>query len=369
MRGFFVSIPFIINFSTMNHIILIGNGFDLAHGLKTSYIDFLTWYINDINENMLKYQIHKDDLVEIYFKQRAGYSEAPPSLNNSNLTSSPFKFFENIRAYRYNVDFKGELGKSLFNNLHIENWVDIENTYYQCLVSIYKDSIKGIGNINHIRILNSNFSFLKRKLIEYLKSIEDTSIDPIQEIKNHLDLIYKNKDTQHVLFLNFNYTNLIRKYLSYYPSQPTTNTINIHGSLTDDENKIIFGYGDETDEFYEKIENLNNNDYLKFIKAFGYAHEDNYQNLYKFINDNQYKIHIFGHSCGLSDRVLLKELFENDRCNEIIIYYHQSEENKNDYFNKLMDISRHFSLQNKGKMRIRIRDFKQSKPLVNYIKQ
>jgi hypothetical protein len=78
---------------------------------------------------------------------------------------------------------------------------------------------------------------------------------------------------------------------------------------------------------------------------------------------------MFGHSCGLSDRVLLKELFENDRCNEIIIYYHQSEENKNDYFNKLMDISRHFSLQNKGKMRIRIRDFKQSKPLVNYIKQ
>ncbi len=27
-------------------IILIGNGFDLAHGLPTKYSDFLLWYIN-----------------------------------------------------------------------------------------------------------------------------------------------------------------------------------------------------------------------------------------------------------------------------------------------------------------------------------
>ncbi len=28
----------------MNRLILIGNGFDLAHGLKTSYADFIDWY-------------------------------------------------------------------------------------------------------------------------------------------------------------------------------------------------------------------------------------------------------------------------------------------------------------------------------------
>ena len=28
----------------MNRIVLIGNGFDLAHGLKTSYMDFIDWY-------------------------------------------------------------------------------------------------------------------------------------------------------------------------------------------------------------------------------------------------------------------------------------------------------------------------------------
>ena len=28
----------------MNRIVLIGNGFDLAHGLKTRYEDFIDWY-------------------------------------------------------------------------------------------------------------------------------------------------------------------------------------------------------------------------------------------------------------------------------------------------------------------------------------
>ena len=28
----------------MNRLVLIGNGFDLAHGLKTSYKDFINWY-------------------------------------------------------------------------------------------------------------------------------------------------------------------------------------------------------------------------------------------------------------------------------------------------------------------------------------
>jgi len=28
----------------MNRLVIIGNGFDMAHGLKTSYKDFINWY-------------------------------------------------------------------------------------------------------------------------------------------------------------------------------------------------------------------------------------------------------------------------------------------------------------------------------------
>ena len=37
----------------MNRIVLIGNGFDLAHGLKTSYKNFIDWYWNDWGEKLL----------------------------------------------------------------------------------------------------------------------------------------------------------------------------------------------------------------------------------------------------------------------------------------------------------------------------
>ena len=32
----------------MNRLVIIGNGFDLAHGLKTSYGDFINYYINNM---------------------------------------------------------------------------------------------------------------------------------------------------------------------------------------------------------------------------------------------------------------------------------------------------------------------------------
>lgn len=30
----------------MNRLIIIGNGFDMPYGLKTSYKDFINWYMN-----------------------------------------------------------------------------------------------------------------------------------------------------------------------------------------------------------------------------------------------------------------------------------------------------------------------------------
>jgi len=36
----------------MNRIILIGNGFDLAHGLKTGYKDFISWFWDEQKKNL-----------------------------------------------------------------------------------------------------------------------------------------------------------------------------------------------------------------------------------------------------------------------------------------------------------------------------
>jgi hypothetical protein len=49
----------------MNDLYLIGNGFDLAHGLKTTYNDFLLWYLNDFLKKFWQRDHFEDDLMTI----------------------------------------------------------------------------------------------------------------------------------------------------------------------------------------------------------------------------------------------------------------------------------------------------------------
>ncbi|MDP3354056.1 MAG: hypothetical protein Q8S44_09990, partial [Flavobacteriaceae bacterium] len=71
----------------------------------------------------------------------------------------------------------------------------------------------------------------------------------------------------------------------------------------------------------------------------------NYRKLLSFLNSNYYQVCIYGHSCGLSDRVMLNEIFEHENCKSIKIYFYEYEDgsNGNDFSNKNMDISRHFN--------------------------
>ena len=45
----------------MNRIVLIGNGFDLAHGLKTSYADFINWYWEQLMNKILSSMVSNID--------------------------------------------------------------------------------------------------------------------------------------------------------------------------------------------------------------------------------------------------------------------------------------------------------------------
>lgn len=48
----------------MNRLVLIGNGFDLAHGLETSYKDFIEYLWSNIYENLRIIASKRDSLFE-----------------------------------------------------------------------------------------------------------------------------------------------------------------------------------------------------------------------------------------------------------------------------------------------------------------
>jgi hypothetical protein len=140
-------------------------------------------------------------------------------------------------------------------------------------------------------------------------------------------------------------------------------TNHIHGELNCPENPIIFGFGDEHDDDYKGFENKNNNELFQHIKSFNYLKTSNYQDLIRFIYASEFQVCIMGHSCGLSDRTMLKEIFEHDNCKSILIYYHKwgNDINQNDYVEKTYEISRHFT--DKGTMRKKVVSFDKSKHL------
>lgn len=141
-----------------------------------------------------------------------------------------------------------------------------------------------------------------------------------------------------VLFVNFNYTNTATSYLR----KSVSSQIHIHGDLTNPES-MIFGYGDEMDTNYLRLQNLNNNECLQNIKSIKYLESDNYRNVLSFIDSAPYQIYIMGHSCGNSDRTLLNTLFEHKNCISIKPYYYKKEDGTDNYLELVMNISRNFT--------------------------
>lgn len=160
------------------------------------------------------------------------------------------------------------------------------------------------------------------------------------------------------MFLNFNYTNTISYYnlnrIGYIDNGININSkiINIHGELNSNQNKIIFGYGDELDDSYHLIEKSTNQEYLEYIKSVRYLDTPNYRNFLEFIESDLYQVYILGHSCGLSDRTLLNTLFEHDNCVSIKPFYYKDDNGKDNYRDLVKNITRNFN--NKKKLRDRV---------------
>lgn len=347
----------------MRHLYIIGNGFDLAHKLDTGYGHFIIWYLNKI----LKY---------IFDNQKSviDYEDKLMSINREKLynSDSPLFTIEKVSDFKVRIDefnshshgLKVEKSKLLEEIINKDGWADIEKEYYKFLV-------KGIEDSVFVKDLNVSFDTLKVEFEKYITKKILPKIDSKPIVKALYDIFsYESKNgsnepiAEDQLFLNFNYTNTFEK--KYWSSINTNKQIiNIHGSVDNPENPIIFGYGDEMDLKFEEIENKDDNEYLKNMKSFGYFHTNNYKKVLKFMNnkDGDFKVHIIGHSMGLSDRLLLNTIFEHRNCKSVEIHYHKINEEKNNFYELARNMSRHFNLKMKGAMREKVVPYLTTRPM------
>lgn len=362
----------------MNKLILVGNGFDLAHGLKTSYNDFMLWYIKKCYTQAFDKDSYQDILIQIEknYQCRESLIDFDGVIN---FIEASYK--QGFATLGINVPFKGNeystqfpfyttpnsLMNVLLQNCSYTCWVQIETEFYDLLKGILKEDVTYSVKEENLTILNQSLRFLIDKFQEYLTQLPTADYDdryseifssPLKKFDILLpwsegpqwrsEERYKINRT---FVLNFNYTRTASLYTKDIPTLYNNEFIDIHGQLNNDSNPVIFGFGDELDEDYLKMERERAKGYFEHIKSFWYFRTSNYGHLIRFIDSEEYIIYVLGHSCGLSDRTMLHMIFEHPNCKSIKIFYH-GDETSNNYIEITYEIARHFN--DKALMRRRI---------------
>lgn len=351
----------------MNRIVLIGNGFDLAHGLKTSYKDFINWYWNCRRDQLIGNitTISEDILCKLEIIDTKSYSSWNVfSFQNSfflynpnNTEISGIQLLEFFKANKsvFSVSYSPFL-KNISESIETKGWVDIENEYYSLLTQYATEELSS----DNISSLNNQLKFLTDLLVEYLKSVDnqETINDGIitkiynelianREICVNNAFNYMPLVLEEIMLLNFNYTSTAQKYLNNEKRKQNGSKIHsmlnyIHGKV-DDPRSVIFGYGDELDAKFKELQNSNNDECLNNVKTIRYLESDNYKKLLTFMESSPYQVYIMGHSCGNSDRTLLNTLFEHKNCISIKPYYYIKPDGTDNYLELIKNISRNFT--------------------------
>lgn len=168
--------------SKCDTMLVIGNGFDLSLGLKTSYGDFMS----------------------------------------------------NIRYYVVDTPFNHKIISYLIEKVQKENWIDIEN------------ELKNYANIcgydEVFYKFKNDYKLLCSLLSRYLSDVIEESKD--KELKANPKLINALNQTESngLFILNFNYTDTVHTLFDNEPTFPVIKH-HIHGSLVDGKD-IVFGVED-----------------------------------------------------------------------------------------------------------------------------
>jgi hypothetical protein len=292
----------------MKNLIIIGNGFDKAHNLKTTYNEFI--------ENLLTHYFSTPDKYPNIF-----YS-LPQNVKNydelkSFIAKNPTSDFTS--QVHGKVNYKNKLIGSLLNDFVVHKWCDIEYKYFTELMNCteFNNSKRLYANPKK---LNDDFDEIKKYLSMYLIEKEKQA----KKLISYENLFKQFADSNTTLILNFNYTRIID---NLYKDVIKCPVIYIHGKLEDENNPMIFGYAANNEQI-RKLNGYNDNEYLKNIKKNLYNGTNNKKTLNDFLEiknifTDKMNVFIFGHSCGLSDNLILHEIFSNKNISSIRIFFYE----------------------------------------------
>ena len=284
----------------MNNLYIVGNGFDLAHGLPTSYTHFAYFiYKNYIADTQPEYKC----LVYEEFLEK---SENILISLQDNIWDFPPSEIADIQPWSYEegliLGFLGVLGYARTTYARTTDlWSDLENALGNIDYQLVRDTIDDV--------VDNEGDFDMRKT-GYI--LEDGSQDWINtaeiEKSKRKESFYKYLKERKGYFLNFNYTETLQKLYCIQDQD----VLYIHGFRGDGESSIIMGHNSGEIEYESAMLGYDDN-----IRSLHAALKKNLQldTLKKFLNTCEDIINIIciGFSFGDSDDEYIRALIDHPK--------------------------------------------------------
>lgn len=342
------------------NILVIGNGFDLAHGLPTRYRDFM----NYLGAAKFLYENKKAGLAYptkniIENSNNKKLNEINNLLKQNLIREYDSNWIQKIPEVLVKIFSKENCWYHYFDDLIDKkkiigiNWIDFEAEISNVVkriegISLYKPVNTNISTSSHVYHLNQGPS--REILINFMKSdyyiFDNQEIDNfISHLENDLsdfinaldyyigfidkfDVANRISDIQGVRIdkvISFNYSDTYRRL--YRNDMSDENIHFIHGkanrTLGDSASKLVLGTNDmlsdqEKDsniscvkfkKYFQRIYKRTGNDYKRFLKE---ADEER--------SGETIRSYFFGHSLSATDGDVIRRVIEAS--DHVVIFYH-----------------------------------------------
>lgn len=286
-------------------LFVIGNGFDMAHSMPTSYGDF------------------RDFLEEHYWEF--------------------LMQFESAYGYSTNID-EGDPYTApiddLIDRIKGQLWRDFENNLVNISEDEIVDSVTGMDlglEMGNIGVEDTMNEYLRSEY-QYIKDLGEYLLEWVQGIEISLhkitNQIFEDDNSK---FFSFNYTLVLEELYGI----DEVNVLHIHGSTNVDDGEPLIGHGNTTCIERARRESLVASDRFDEMATSAYsAVADYYENTLKdvdfllFINSYYFdsltdvdEVHIVGHSLGDVDMPYLSRIRESVDENAIWhVYYYNPDD-------------------------------------------
>lgn len=330
------------------NILAIGNGFDLAHGLNTSYVDFLQTI--DIFSRKIDVTNGPDSFLDKFkgTKIENAIREYIFLKLSDELKDEKLNSLVSVKAKNFWIMYFTSLLED--RKKPRNNWIDFELQIKNVIIQVEN----AINNNNLIIKMNrvegidsqiSNYLYIRKKEYNNYKEIIEVLENDLDEliycleiylekfindtVKNGLIEVYSPdiKNTNFDKVLSFNYT---KTFELLYGKKGNIEYHYIHGKAdinhTVNTSNIVMG----VEEYLSEDKKDRNLDFVSFKKFYQRIYKETGSTYkrwlaYDEIGENKFgefshHLYIFGHSLDITDGDILRDLILNDKVFTTIYY-------------------------------------------------